>query len=486
MPYRSFLRSRSQPKPRRNLHSRYADMMESIRSRSGRAGSFDSGSFTTRRTRSSSITSPSSLTNPTAPHQDSDHGRLGTGFSILKLEASRSQTPQVSLPRISALPPWLRDTITELDVSHPLRAIFPTSHDASNPGVVDRSLGDPPDGPMPRHAHPDDAERPFRFTSAPRIQSEARQPDSDTSSDELRPFSSNYPLYHNNTLLHLRSGSPSLSIDSQPEGAFLTATNSNPSSSARANAADTAHIFGPETVPLSASSLNHDASDRVFPNPPRNLEHDGIFRYNPFQTDSATVLSPSQSFVFERPIQVYFDSPMEDPVGSDSSEPNDYDPFKLDPDEFKSLSFKWAPFDPQTGTRRELTTGEPKTSARLSVSDEVLVSDGPGCELAHPHPLLLGQPLFSPAVSPTREPEYFAVPCGANGPRYIIYVDNSGTNTNSLAANQNRWPAENRQHHTTSRFRSSPASVFVSERSTLWRTPTWCSPLCPYVSPHSS
>lgn len=417
-------------------------MMESIRSGSERARSSDSGSFTTRRTRSSSITSPSSLTNPTAPHQDSDHGRLGTGFSILKLEASKSQTPQVSLPKISALPPWLQDTITELDVSHPLRAIFPTSHGASNPGVVDHSLGNPgpPDGPMPRHAHPDDAERPFRFTSVPPIQSGARQPDSDTSSDELQPFSSNYPLYRNNSLLHLRSGSPSLSISalSQPEGAFSTATNSNPGSSVRTNVADTAHIFDPETAPLSASSLNRDAFDRVLPVPPRNLEYDGIFRYNPSQTDLATVHPPSQSFVFERPIQVYFDSPIEDPVGSDPSEPNDYDPFKLDPDEYKNVSFKWTPFDLQTRARRELTTSGLKTSARSPVSDEVLVSDGLGCELAHPHPLLLGQPVFSLAVSPTEEPEYFAVSCEANGLRYIIYVDSSSINTNFLVASQNR------------------------------------------------
>jgi hypothetical protein len=371
MPCRSFLRSRSQPKPRRNLHSRYKNMMESIHSRSERAGSSDSGSFTTRRTRSSSITSPSFLTNPTAPHQDSDHGRLGTGFSILKLEAPRSQTPQAPLPKILALPPWLQDTITELDISHPLRVTFPTPHDTSNAGAVEHSLENPSDCPMPRRAHPDDADRFFRFPSIPRIHSRVRQPDSDTSSDELRPLSSNHPSYRNNTLLHLRPGSPTPSISalSQPEGAFPTATNSYPSSSARVNTSDTTHISDIKTVPSSASSLNRDPSDRAFPAPPCNPEYDGIFRYNPSQSDSATALPPSQPFVFERPVRVYFDSPIEDPVGSDPLEPNDYDPFKLDPEEYKNLGFKWAPFDLQTGTRRELMTDEPKTSARPPGSD---------------------------------------------------------------------------------------------------------------------
>lgn len=392
MPYRSFLRSRSQPKPRRNLHSRYANMMESIRSRSERAGSSDSGSLVTRRTRSSSITSRSSLTNPTAPHQDSDHGSLGTVFSILKLEASKNQTPQASLPKISALPPWLQDTITELDVSHPLRAIFPTLHDASNPGVVEHSLENPPSCLIPQTAHTDDVDRTFRFPSTPRIQPRARQRDSDTSSDELRPPSSDYSLYRNNCLLHLHSGSPtpSTSALSQP-GVFPTTRNSYPSSSARISEADTAHIFDFETAPLPASSLNRDPSGRVSSAPPSNLEHDGIFRYNPSQTGSTTALPPGQPFVFERPVQVYFDSPTEDPVSSDPLEPNDYDPFKLDPDEYKNLSFKWAPFDLQTGTRRELTTGEPETGAQQPVSDEVLFSDDLSYESAHPYSLLLGQ-----------------------------------------------------------------------------------------------
>ena len=398
------MRSRSQPKPRRNLRSRYANMMESIRSRSERAESSDSGSFTTRRTRSSSITSPSSLTDPTTPHQDSDHRRLGTGFSILKAEAQRSQTPQASLPKILALPPWLQDTIAELDASHPLRAVFPTLHDTSNPGVVEHSLGNPHDCPAPPHAHPTDANQLIRFSSTPRIQSRACQPDSDTSSDEPRPFSSNYPLYHNNSLLHLHSGSrtPSVGALSQSRGALPTATNSYPSSSARTDVTNAMHIFDSETAPRFALSLNPDPPDRAFPTPRCNLEYDGVFRYNPSQADSTTVTPVPQPFGFERPIQVYFDSPIEDPVGSDPSEPNDYDPFKLDPDEYKNLSFKWAPFDPQSGTRRELTEGEPEINARPPVSDEVPVSDGSSYDLAHPHPLLLGRFAFSLVVSSTR------------------------------------------------------------------------------------
>lgn len=381
---RSFLRSHSQPKPRRNLRSRYADMMESIRSRPERTGSSCSESFTTRRTRSSSITSHSSLTNPTTPYQDSDHGRLGTGFSILKHEVPKNQTPQVSSPKILALPPWLQDTITELDISHPLRAVFPTLYDASDPVGAGRPLAKPPDCPMPRHTHPEDDHRSFCFPSTPRIQPRDYQPGSDTSSDEPRQFSSDYPLYHNDSLLHLRSGSHTPSIDafSQPE--FPTGANSRPNSSARINTANTTHTFDSKTTPLSASSLNHDPSDRVSPVMRCNIESDGIFRYNLPQTDSTTALLPPQPFAFERPIRVYFDSPVEDPIDSDPSEPNDHDPFKLDPDEYKNLSFKWAPFDIRTRTGREPTAGEPETSARPPGSNEVLVSGGSSCDLAHP------------------------------------------------------------------------------------------------------
>lgn len=359
------MRSHSQPKPRRNLRSRYANMMESIRSRSDRPGSSDSGGFTTRRTHSSSITSPSSLTNTTTPYQDTDHGRLGSGFSILKLEVPRSQAPQSSLPKILALPPWLQDTITELDTSHPLRAVFPALRDASDPGSVKHPLESPPDYLVSRSAHPNDANQPFRFPSTPpRIPSRACQPDSDTSSEEPQPFPTHYPIYHNNPLLHLQSGSHTPCVGALPQpGACPTAANSYPSSFAPINLADTAHISGLETTPLSASSLNQDPPDPVSPALRCGFEYDGVFRYNPSQTDSPTTAPPpSQPFVFERPIRVYFDSPIEDPISSDPLEPNDYDPFKLDPEEYKNLSFKWASFDLQTRTRREPTAASTRPS----------------------------------------------------------------------------------------------------------------------------
>jgi len=365
------LRSHSQPKPRRNLRSRYANMMEGIRSRSERAGSSSSESFTTRRTRSSSVTSHSSLTNPTTPYQDSDHGRLGTGFSILKLEAPRNQTPRVPSPKILALPPWLQDTITELDASHPLRAVFPTLHNTSDPVGVEHILENPPDCPM---AHPDDINRPFCLPSTPRIQPRICQPGSDASSDELRQFSSDYPLYQNDPLLYLRSRSRTPSVGAFSQPGFSTGTNSRPGSSARINSADTTHIFDPKITPLSASSLNHDPPDQVFPAPRCSLEYDGIFRYNSPQ--ATTVLPPPQPFAFERPIPVYFDSPMEDPIDSDPLEPIDHDPFKLDPDEYKNLGFKWTPFDLRTKTGRE-TTGQPPGS------NEVLDFSGSRYGLAH-------------------------------------------------------------------------------------------------------
>ena len=385
------MRSRSQPKPRKNLRSRYTNMMESIRSKSERAGSSDSGSFTTRRTRSSSITLPSPLTNPMALHRDVDHGRLGTGFSILK--PSRSQAPQAPLTKILALPPWLQGAITELDASHPLRAVFPSPRGVFDPdAAVDYSLDNSPDSPVPEHSNPNIyASRSLHFPSTSRIQSRAFQLDSD-SSDELRPLSSNHSS-HPNSLLHLRSGSHALSVSAppQPERSLPASTTSFPGPSTRVTTTNAAHIFDFETVPASASSLNRNSPDRVSPTPPRNLEYDGIFRYDPSQTDSTAVLPSLQPFVFERPIQVYFDSPVEDPIDSDPLESTDHDPFKLDPDEYKNLGFRWAPFDPQTGSRKELTGMEAETGTPLPAPDEVLASDGSSYYSSAYRSPLLGQ-----------------------------------------------------------------------------------------------
>lgn len=394
--------------------------MESILPTSDRPGSSDSGGFTTRRTRSSSITSPSSLTSPTTPNQDTNHRRLGTGFSILKLEMPRSQAPQASFPKILALPPWLQDTVTELDASHPLRAVFPVLHDASDPGGVKHSLESPLDYRTPRPAHPNDANRPSRFPSTPpRIPSRACQPDSDTSSEEPQPFPTHYPMYHNYPLLHPRSGSLTPCVDVLPQpGACPTAANSYPSPSAQTNLAETAHISGLETIPLSASSLNHDSPDTVSPAPRRGVEYDGVFRYNPSQTDSPTTAPPpSQPFVFERPIRVYFDSPIEDPISSDPLEPNDYDPFKLsDPEEYKNLSFKWTPFDLQTRTRKEPTAGELETNTRSPGTDEVIVPGGSSYDLAHPLAAVRSTCIVA-SCAPNLGTRY--CPSILSGPRYI-------------------------------------------------------------------
>ena len=356
IPCSSFLRSHSQPKPRRNLRSRYADMMESIGSRSSRSVSSSSGSLTTRQTRSSSIASPSSFTNPSTTCQYSDHGRLGTGFSILKPEVPRNQTLQVPSPKILALPPWLQDTITELGASHPLRAVFPTLHDGSDPDVVESPLENSSDHPMPRRAHPDDSNWSFGFPSTPPRIPPSRplklDSDASVSSGEPQQISTHYPLYHK-SLLHLRPGSPTPSVGAltQLESPFAAAANSYPSSSTSVRAANTTHISEFKTTLCSPSlSLTHDPSGPVSPAPRNNAERDSVFRYNPSQDDSATPIPPSPPFVFERPVRVYFDSPIEDPISSDPSELDGNDPFKLDPEECKNLSFKWAPFDLRTGT----------------------------------------------------------------------------------------------------------------------------------------
>ena len=400
----SFLRSHPQPKPRRNLRSRYATMMESIRSRAGRSISSDSGSSTKRRTRSSSITSPSSFTSPMTPYQDSDQGRLGTGFSVLKLEMPRSQTPQPSLPKILALPLWLQDTINELGVSHPLRAVFPAPHDASDPGATRNPVENSPDYQIPRCAHPSDINWSLHLPSTPpRIPpSMPRQPDSDTSSDGPGPFPTHYPLYHNDPLLHLRSGSPAPSISAitQPESAFPNASNPYPGPVAQIKVANAAHISRLKTTPVSASSSNPGPTIPISPTPRTDADYDGVFRYNPSQAGSDMDLPPLQPFAFERPIRTYFDSPTEDPISSDPLGPDDYDPFKLDPEECKNLGFKWAPFDYES-----TLAAVPETSARSpdvgGTDEEVLIPNDSSYNPAHSHLLLLGYAGF-PGVKGTR------------------------------------------------------------------------------------
>jgi hypothetical protein len=358
LPCRTFLRSHSQPKPRRNLRSRYRDMMESIHPSSDRSGSSDRASYMTRRTRSSSTTSHTSLTNPTTPYQDSDNGRLGSRFSILKPTASRSQTPHVSIPKIMTLPSWLQDTIINLDASDPLRAVFPTLHGVSDPTLVDRSSENAPDYQIPRHG----ASQSFCSRSTPPIPSRARLPDSDTSSDEPQGFPAhNYPLYNNDFLLHVQPGSPIT-----PTGAFPAASNYHPSPSALINVARAPDICaGFQATALPASSPNYILHDPVSPPAAaqRDVECDDIFRYDPYQADFITpVLPPFEPPGFERTTRVYFDSPIEDPINSDPLDPSDHDPFKLDPEEFKRLGFKWTPFDRKMGMEEGTTSGEPETS----------------------------------------------------------------------------------------------------------------------------
>ena len=444
-------------------------MIESIRSGADRSIPPDSGSFTRRRTRSSSITSPSLFTSPTTPYQDSDQGRLGLGFSVLKLRVQGSQTPQTSLPKILALPPWLQDTINELGASHPLRVVFPAPHDASDTSVARDPAEDFPDYPKPRRALPNDINRSLLLPSTPpRIPpSTSHQQDSETSSDEPRPVSSQYPLYRNSSLLRLYSSpAPSLGALTRPKSTSPNASNPYPGAVAPIKVANAAHISRFKTTPLSASSLNHGPPVSIFPVPRPDVDYDGVFRYNLSQADSEIDLSPLQQFTFERPIQTYFDSPTEDPLSSDPLGPDDHDPFKLDPEECKNLSFKWAPFGHAAGVA-ETSTRSPDIEGS---SEEVLISNGSSYNPTHVHSLLLG---------------YLRLP-GANGAGYIrTQARDRNHNTNS-AINPSCQSVGNRQHHTTSMFRSSPAFAFVSQRSISWMTPMLCSPLGPYVSPHSS
>ena len=281
-------------------------------------------------------------------------GRLGTGFSVLKPEVPRIQTQQASFSKILALPPWLQDTITELDASHPLRAAFPAFRDPPDSGVAGCPPENFPGHPTPQRTHPNDVTWSFHLPStSPRIPpSRPPQPDSDTSSEDPQPFSTHYPSYDNNSLLHLRSRSPTPSIDAPArlEGAFPPAADSCAIASAPIRVINTTHISEFKTTNLPSSSFSHNPSDPVSLAPGNNAECDGVFRYNMSQADSAIAVPPSQPFIFERPIRVHFDSPIEDPTNSDPLESDDHDPFKLDPEECKNLNFKWAPFDLRAGS----------------------------------------------------------------------------------------------------------------------------------------
>lgn len=73
------------------------------------------------------------------------------------------------------------------------------------------------------------------------------------------------------------------------------------------------------------------------------------------------------------------------------------------------------------------------------------------------------------------------------GMRYIrIQSDMLGHQLPPLPISPSYRSVESQRHRTTVKFRSNPASAFVSERSTSWRIPTLCSPLVPCVSLHLS
>ena len=350
---RSFLRSRSQPKLRKNLRSRYANMMENIHPRSDCQTTSDCGSFSTRRPR---ITTPSSLTDPTTIYRDSGHGRLGAEFSILKPAVSK--VSHACFPKILALPSWLQDTITELDVSHPLRTVFPTLHDVSDPSAIKEPPEDPTQYPPGRGANLH-----FFLPTTPPRSSGARPQDSDTSSDEPQASSAHHSLYQNDSLLHLRSGPsiPPLSDLLQQETASIAASNHYPNSTLT----KCPHICGSETNhPPASSSVRNPDDHLVSPATQQDAEYGDVFRYDPSHVYSGTVLPPFKPFVFEKPIRVYFDSPTEDPIDNDLLEPSDFDPFKLDPEEYRKISFKWVPFDLRTGTKRGLKSSEIETSPK--------------------------------------------------------------------------------------------------------------------------
>ena len=129
-----------------------------------------------------------------------------------------------------------------------------------------------------------------------------------------------------------------------------------------------------ETTPLPASSSNPNTRPQFSPTR-RDPERDDIFRYDPSRADPTTTFSPSKPFVLEKPPRVYFDSPIEDPISSDPLEQNDYDPFKLDPEECNNLSFKRTPFDLRARERRAPTPGELETGTKPPDTDEVIVFD---------------------------------------------------------------------------------------------------------------
>jgi hypothetical protein len=118
---------------------------------------------------------------------------------------------------------------------------------------------------------------------------------------------------------------------------------------------------------LPASSSNHILHDPASspPSVQHDVECDDIFRSGPSQDFTTLVLSPSEPPGFERTTRTYFDSPIEDPVSSDPLQPSDHDPFKLDPEGYKRLCFRWTSFDRKIGMKRGTTSSESETSGKL-------------------------------------------------------------------------------------------------------------------------
>ncbi|KAH7914135.1 hypothetical protein BJ138DRAFT_1212496 [Hygrophoropsis aurantiaca] len=274
------------------------------------------------RNRSSGSSSVSSYDIPKTPidaYSGLSEGRLGVGFSVLKMRGQPDffHSPNVksssdddfqilpstlSLKKPKPLPNWLVSTFQTLGPEHPLRGLLPLEQDVTREWV----------------AH---AVVPASETRAPAIEPAER-----SVPDEIfafNPFCAEIELE--------QAIETSLSSSVPPDGK---------------DDAIYRHL-----TPIFSNDLDNDVVVNASPEINSMLIsgnpslHDDSPAFN-YAVASPTLVAQDHARLFSTPgpnfaqsRTVYFDSPLEDPASSDSLEPQD---FELD---LESLDFRWTPFD---------------------------------------------------------------------------------------------------------------------------------------------
>ncbi|KAF7315732.1 hypothetical protein MIND_00089100 [Mycena indigotica] len=365
-----------------------------------------------RRARSASSASGSSI--PKTPIDDyaSHHGRLGSQFSVLKLDTNRnsgwneSSSDPIESPSTtsSILPTWLADTFSTLNAGHPLRLLLPPKSEPSTTGNTKDDnpffitmLKESSPSVLEYEPHPTTHSSPLPFSTAGPCSTIAIPVDPPM--EEHAPFSiPGHQLLpttpsQSNTFAHLSPVFALPSLSPQPT----------------------------EDIPDSAVFLS-DLHD-----PPPNADDDDLISFH----------TPSDRNPHR---MVYFDSPADDPIYSDPLDVG----YELD-----SLDFQWTPFIQQAGANNFDSSNNVLDPEPLAVSN----SDDPVYEIQG---------------ELTRECDDDAVPEDAALPpsRFAFWppatsTSTSATNPNdTLPASPERSPPES--PHAEPKFFAPAPGIYIS------------------------